>query len=77
VRGCADSCVIWRGTAILAVSPHGLEARATEFRTVPEVIPSLTLRVGIDLHPRWWVSCGAKAANLRGRDKSGKPAAFD
>jgi hypothetical protein len=34
-RGCADFCVIWRGTAILAVFTHGLEAHATEFRTVP------------------------------------------
>ena len=26
----ADSCAIWRGTAILAVFPHGLEAHARE-----------------------------------------------
>jgi hypothetical protein len=29
---CADFCVMRRGTAILAVFPHGLEVHATEFR---------------------------------------------
>jgi hypothetical protein len=35
--GCTEFCVKQCGTAILAVVFHGLEARATKFRTVPRI----------------------------------------
>jgi hypothetical protein len=36
---------MWRGTAILAVFLHGLEAHATEFHTVPLSFTRTTLQV--------------------------------
>jgi hypothetical protein len=36
---CAELCVKQWGTAILAVILHGLEARATQFRTVLAILP--------------------------------------
>jgi hypothetical protein len=45
MRDCADSSFMWRGTAILAVFLHGLEAHATEFNTVP-IMTAIRLAVG-------------------------------